>query len=153
MRLVILFIFALAFGAAHADDSGQWQETIVQEQQQTPEEYNEVYLDDDFGGDQTIIQQQQNVTIIDNSVTINITNFNFIEEQNNYPDAPGVVVWGPQPPPVRYCYPVFTYWGWVIYAYTFQNTSVPLAQGNNPWQYHQARVGLWQQGQCPNFSY
>jgi hypothetical protein len=148
MRFVFLFIFALALGHsyAHADGSGEeWQQ--LEQEEQGAQDYDEFYMDDDQGGDQTIVQQQQNVTIIDNSVTIN--NYNFIDV-NVFPQAPAILPMPPQPPPVHHCYVVPRPWGWTIYAYLFNGTSVPLANGQTGWQFQQARQGLYFSGQCPN---
>jgi hypothetical protein len=143
MRFVFLFVFALALGnSALADDSGQWEEIP----QEIPQDFEEYYPEqqqdqfDDGGGDVNIR--------IENDVTI-INNYNFIDV-NIYPQAPAILPMPPQPPPVRYCFGANKPWGWTIYARLYNGGIVPLANGNFPWQYHQAFNSLYWSGQCPN---
>lgn len=153
MRFVFMFIVALAIGHAHADGpGGDWEQ--VEQQQEIPQGYDEYWLDNDGqqvqGGNVTIVEQQNNVnvTIVDNSVTIN--NYVMIDT-NRFPDAPPIA--GPafnMPAPVLYCYVQPRPWGWTFYAYTFDHQSYPLAHVGDWGAFQSMRYHLWATGQCPN---
>lgn len=149
MRFVFLFIVALAVGHAHADGPGGDWEQVEQQQQQPIGDYDEYYLeDDDLGGNQTIVQQNQtNITVIDNSVTIN--NYVMIDT-NVFPNAPAILPMGPTPPPVAYCTTQPRPWGWTFFAVTYSGNWYPLAHVGDVGAYWAMRHHLYVTGQCPN---